>query len=79
MEEKKEVSGVAARFRSYRLSEELTMEEMGERLGITRQAVSLIEAGKRGVGLDLALRFEDLTGVTPRELSEPDRREPVSA
>jgi len=40
-----------------------SLESVAKELGVTRQAISLIERGQRGVGLRLALGFRRMYGI----------------
>jgi transcriptional regulator with XRE-family HTH domain len=46
----------------------MTQEELGEVLGITHSAVSLIEAGKRGLNVKTADKIAAALGVTLMDL-----------
>lgn len=42
------------------LSNEMTQAELGERLGVTRQTIAAIEAGKYSPTLETAFRLADI-------------------
>jgi XRE family transcriptional regulator, fatty acid utilization regulator len=46
----------------------MTQEQLGEALGITHSAVSLIESGKRGLNVKTADKIAHALGVTLNEL-----------
>lgn len=46
-----------------RLSKGMTQEEVGEKIGLTRQAVSSYESGRTRPGIDMLMRFAELYGT----------------
>lgn len=52
------VTRVASAFRGLRAREDLTQEQMADRLDIEQADVSKIESGKRVIGIKLAKRIE---------------------
>ena len=52
----------------------ITYREFAEKLGIHTQSLVNIVAGKKRPSLDLALRIEELTGITPRDLMDGLKR-----
>lgn len=44
------------------LNQEMTQAELGERIGVTRQTVAAIEAGKYSPTLECALRMAEVFG-----------------
>lgn len=56
------------RLRVLRAEQGWTQEELGKRLGVSRQAVNAIETGKHGPSLDLAFRIAAAFGRTVEEI-----------
>lgn len=52
------------RLRELREDRDLTLEEIGEKIGATAQAVGRYETGRRHISDDLILKFCKLYGVT---------------
>lgn len=48
----------------------LTQKELGDRVGVSRQAINALETGKHAPSLDLAFRLAAVFGVTVEELFE---------
>lgn len=46
----------------------ITYREFAEKLGIHPQSLKNIACGKKRPSLDLALKIEELTNITPRDL-----------
>lgn len=56
------------RLRVLRAEQGWTQEDLGKRLGVSRQAVNAIETGKHGPSLDLAFRIAAAFGRTVEEI-----------
>jgi transcriptional regulator with XRE-family HTH domain len=54
--------------REYLDEKRMTYREFAEKLGIHLQSLKNIAYGKKKPSLELALKIEELTGITPREL-----------
>lgn len=54
----------ATKLSDYMTSTDSTQEEVAEKIGVSRQAVSLYLLGRATPGLDVALRMRDLLGVS---------------
>jgi len=52
--------------RSSRLKEELTQEELGEKVGVSQNHISEMEHGKRTIGKEIAKRFASFFKVDYR-------------
>jgi putative transcriptional regulator len=50
------------------LNSEMSQAELGQRIGLTRQTVAAIEAGKYAPTLDAAFRIADVFGVPLNEV-----------
>ncbi|MFN7176639.1 MAG: helix-turn-helix transcriptional regulator [Thermaurantiacus sp.] len=50
------------------LANEMTQAELGRRIGVTRQTVAAIEAGKYAPTLETAFRIADVFGVALDEV-----------
>lgn len=57
--------------REYREEKGISQEELADKLGVSRQAVGLIETGERRVTADNAVEWEKRIGI-PREKLRPD-------
>ena len=55
--------GVRSDVRRYRRLHDLTQEELGERVGVTRQTIISIEGGRYNPSVGLALRLAGTLGV----------------
>ena len=53
---------------------ELSQAELGERIGVTRQTIAAIEAGKYSPSLEAAFRIADVFGVALEEVFQWDGR-----
>lgn len=53
------------RFRAARLNADMTQEELGDALGLTRASVSNIEYGRQGVYAEDVVRAAVILGVEP--------------
>lgn len=51
---------------------EMSQAELGQRIGLTRQTVAAIEAGKYAPSLEAAFRIADVFGVPLAEVFEWD-------
>jgi len=47
---------------------EMTQQALGERVGVTRQTINAIEAGKYSPSLEVAFRMAEVFGVPVEEL-----------
>ena len=47
---------------------EMTQQELGERVGVTRQTINAIEAGKYSPSLEVAFRMAEVFGVRVDEV-----------
>lgn len=56
------------RLRVLRAEKSWTQEELGRRLGVSRQAVNAIETEKHGPSLDLAFRIAAAFGLKVEEI-----------
>ncbi|MDX1394663.1 MAG: helix-turn-helix transcriptional regulator [Gemmatimonadota bacterium] len=54
--------------RRFRRRHDLTQEELGDRVGVTRQTIISIEGGRYNPSVGLALRLAEALGVTVEEL-----------
>jgi putative transcriptional regulator len=55
------------------LSNEMTQAELGERLGVTRQTIAAIEAGKYSPTLETAFRLADIFQKPLEEIFQWDK------
>ena len=53
---------------------EMSQAELGERIGVTRQTIAAIEAGKYSPSLEAAFRMADVFGVPLDEVFQWDSR-----
>ena len=51
---------------------EMSQAELGERIGVTRQTIAAIEAGKYSPSLEAAFRMADVFGVALDEVFQWD-------
>jgi putative transcriptional regulator len=65
--------GILNHVRRHRRLLEWTQEELGERVGVTRQTIISIERGKYNPSVGLALRMAQAFGISVEELFEIDR------
>ena len=63
------------RLKLLRAEHELTQAELAERLGVSRQTVYAIEAGKYDPSLPLAFKIARLFGLRIEEIFEPDEHD----
>jgi putative transcriptional regulator len=61
--------------RAHRLQNELTQQELAERVGVTRQTILSIEKGKYAPSVGLALALATALGVTVETLFRLSERE----
>jgi len=57
--------------RIWRVRNEMRQGVLAERLGISQTHLSAIEAGNATPGREVAIRIEDVTGISAREWSSP--------
>jgi putative transcriptional regulator len=62
------------RLRVLRAEREWSQADLGERLGVSRQAVNAIETGKHDPSLPLVFRIADLFGLPIEAIFRPDER-----
>jgi putative transcriptional regulator len=62
------------RLRVLRAEHGWSQADLGERLGVSRQAVNAIETGKHDPSLPLAFRIADLFGRPVEAIFRPDGR-----
>lgn len=60
------------------LAGEMTQAELGARVGVTRQTIAAIEAGKYSPTLELAFRIADVFGKPLDEVFRWEREAPAS-
>ena len=56
------------RLRALRTDQQWTQADLGERLGVSRQAINALETGKHDPSLDLAYRIGALFGMQVEEI-----------
>lgn len=62
-------SGITNQVRTLRfLHDEMTQAELGERIGVTRQTIAAIEAGKYSPSLEAAFRIAHVFGKSLEEV-----------
>ena len=66
-------AGVKNRVKELRKKRGWTQSEFGEKLGISRQSVHSIEAGKYDPSLPLAFRIADVLGLSLDKIFEKHR------
>ena len=66
-------AGVKNRVKELRKERGWTQSEFGEKLGISRQSVHSIEAGKYDPSLPLAFRIADVLGISLDKIFEKHR------
>lgn len=54
--------------RRYRLENELTLEQLSERVGVAHSFIHRLEIGKKQPSLRMVLKLADALGVKPGEL-----------
>jgi transcriptional regulator with XRE-family HTH domain len=64
------------RLRRARLAAELTQEQVGAFVGLSRTSVTNIEGGRQQIPLHLLVRLASAVGVSPGELLPEDEDEP---
>ena len=55
------------------LSGEMTQAELGQRIGVTRQTIAAIEAGKYSPSLEAAFRIAEVFGKSLEEVFQWER------
>lgn len=55
------------------LNGEMTQAELGQRIGVTRQTIAAIEAGKYSPSLEAAFRIADVFGKGVEEVFQRER------
>ena len=60
------------RLRVLRAEQGWSQAELGDRIGVSRQAVNAIETGKHDPSLLLAFRIADVFGLTVEAVFRPD-------
>lgn len=55
--------------RAWRAANNMTLMQLAERVGVGQPTLSDIETWRRPPSLSLALRLEEVTGITPRNLA----------
>lgn len=60
------------RLKEYRREHNLTQQELGDKVGLTKQAISRYEAGPRVPNVRIAARFAEVMGVSLSWLSGED-------
>jgi putative transcriptional regulator len=68
MAKKFEISNNIRRLRFF--AEEMTQQDLAEKVGVSRQTIIAIEAGKYSPSLELAFRIADVFGVGIGEVFE---------
>lgn len=59
---------MANRLKYYRIKQSMTQQELGHKIGIHKDYISMMERGVRTPGFKLAKRMADFFGVTIDEL-----------
>jgi len=54
-------------------ADEMTQQELAERIGSSRQTIIAIESGKYSPSLEMAFRIADVFGVTINEVFEVEK------
>ncbi len=60
--------------RSRRTARGWTQADLGDRVGVSRQTINAIEAGRHDPSLTLAFRLADLLDASIEHLFEPERQ-----
>jgi putative transcriptional regulator len=55
------------------LAQEMTQSELGEKVGVTRQTIAAIEAGKYSPSLECAFRIAEVLGRPLEDVFQWDR------
>lgn len=58
------------KIRSERIKRNLSCEQVAKQIGLTAEAIRLIETGKRKLSYDILLKLEDVFKMSHRELFE---------
>ena len=67
------------RLRVLRAEQGWSQAELGDRIGVSRQAVNAIETGKHDPSLLLAFRIADVFGLTVEAVFRPDLKTTTAA
>lgn len=67
------------RLKEYRRIHDLTQQELGEKVGVTKQAISRYESSPRVPNIVIASRFAEVMGVSLSWLSGEDEEGIISA
>ncbi|WP_017464072.1 helix-turn-helix transcriptional regulator [Dyella ginsengisoli] len=67
------------RLRVLRAEQGWSQAELGDRIGVSRQAVNAIETGKHDPSLLLAFRIADVFGLTVEAVFRPDLKTTTGA
>lgn len=62
------MSSIHACLKEARIDKGLTQEEAADRIGVTRQAVSAYESGKRQPGIDMLMKLAEVYEVSIENL-----------
>lgn len=62
-----------AKMKQYRKKKGISLEELGNMLGKSKQTMSGIERGKIGLDYDMAIKIATILGGTPDEIFLPDK------
>ena len=62
------MSGIHSYLKETRIDKGLTQEEVADRIGLTRQAVSAYESGKRQPGIDILMKLAEIYEVNIENL-----------
>lgn len=66
---KKEIDKLVGKIvQEYRLKENLTQDELAEKLNLTQKYISRIENGASGLGHETLIKYIDYLGITPNRL-----------
>jgi putative transcriptional regulator len=63
-----------SRLKVLRAERDWSQADLGERLGVSRQAINAIETGKHDPSLSLVFRIADLFELSVEEIFRPDDR-----
>ncbi len=66
------------RLKSLRSERNWTQEELGNRVGVSRQAIIALESGKHDPSLDLAYRISNEFGLAVESVFENPHQPPAS-
>jgi putative transcriptional regulator len=65
------------RLKVLRAERDWTQAELADRVGVARQTIIALEAGKYAPSLELAFKFSKLFGKTVEDIFQPDGQSPV--